>query len=292
MNGASALLTPARRRALVHGAVLSGLLVLAYIFVLVAPEKGSFGYDAYAYWIVDLHDPYAQPLGSLGFFAYSPVMAIALQPLTLLPWPVFVAVWWGLLLGALVYLGRRSVLVLLAFPPVAIELYHGNVHLLLAAATVLGFRYPWAWSAVLLTKVTPGLGLLWFAVRREWRQFFLALAATSLVVAVSAVAFPDLWRGWLALLLANVGTETAFPALPIPLWLRLPVAAMLVTWGALTDRRWTVPAAATLALPVLWIAGLSMLVGCWPLLRRDQRPSHGYDAADARPVTVPAGSTG
>ena len=57
---------------------------------------------------------------------------------------------------------------LFAFPPVALELYHGNVHLLIAAAIALGFSYPWTWSFVLLTKVTPGLALVWFAVRREW----------------------------------------------------------------------------------------------------------------------------
>jgi hypothetical protein len=29
-------------------------------------------------------------------------------------------------------------------------------------------------------------------------------------------------------------------------------------WGALTDRRWTVPLAATLALPVLWVSGFAI----------------------------------
>ena len=59
-------------------------------------------------------------------------------------------------------LARRSrasrVLWLLALPPVALELYHGNIHLWIAAAIVLGFRYPWTWAFVLLTKVTPGVG--------------------------------------------------------------------------------------------------------------------------------------
>ena len=275
-----------RRRALVHGCVLAGLLVLAYVFVVAAPQKGTFGYDAYAYWRVDLADPYSQPLGSLGFFAYSPLFAMAVQPLTWLPWPAFVAVWWGVLLGALAYLGRRSLLVLLAFPPAAIELYHGNVHLLLAAAVVLGFRHPWAWSVVLLTKVTPGVGLLWFAFRREWRPLAYALGATTLLVLVSALLTPDLWRAWLALLLANAGGEMGFPALPIPLWLRLPLAVGVLAWGARTDRLWTVPLAATLALPVLWIAGLSMLVGCWPLLGHERPLARQYDAGHA--ATVPA----
>ena len=40
----------------------------------------------------------------------------------------------------------RPDLTLLAFPPVAIELYHGNIHLLIAVAIVLGFRFPAAWA--------------------------------------------------------------------------------------------------------------------------------------------------
>ncbi len=43
--------------------------------------------------------------------------------------------------------------------------------------------------------------------------------------------------------------------------MRLPVAAALVIWGARTDRRWTVLVGATLALPVLWLTGLSMFAG-------------------------------
>jgi hypothetical protein len=77
------------------------------------------------------------------------------------------------------WLGWRRTLLVLAFPPVALELYHGNIHLLLAAAIGLGLRYPWTWAFVLLTKVTPGVGLIWFAVRREWRQLGIALGVTA-----------------------------------------------------------------------------------------------------------------
>lgn len=55
----------------------------------------------------------------------------------------------------------------IAFPLVTEDVVRGNIHTLLAIATVLGFRHPAAWTAVLLTKVTPGVGLVWFAVRRE-----------------------------------------------------------------------------------------------------------------------------
>ncbi len=83
---------------------------------------------------------------------------------------------------------------MLAFPPVALELYHGNVHLLMAAAIVLGFRYPVGWSFLLLTKVTPGVGLIWFAVRREWRPLLIALGFTGALVAVSVASTAS--SGW------------------------------------------------------------------------------------------------
>ena len=53
-------------------------------------------------------------------------------------------------------------------PGVIEDLVRGNIHVLLAVTILAGFRYPGAWSFVVLTKVTPGIGLLWFAIRREW----------------------------------------------------------------------------------------------------------------------------
>ena len=145
------------------------------------------------------------------------------------------------------------------FPPVALELYEGNIHLWIAAAIALGFRYPWTWGFVLLTKVTPGVGLLWFAVRREWRALAIALGVTGVIVAVSLVLEGQLWVDWLAFIGSTPeGGSVAQFQIPIPLWMRLPAAAALVVWGALTDRRWTVVVAATLALPVLWVSGFAI----------------------------------
>ncbi len=98
-----------------------------------------------------------------------------------------------MLVATAIWLGGRRALWVLAFPPVALELYYGNVNLLIAAAIALGFRYPAAWSFVLLTKVTPGVGLLWFAVRREWRQLAIALGVTAVIVAASVALDGRLW---------------------------------------------------------------------------------------------------
>lgn len=269
---------------MLHSLVLIGLIFAAYVLLVAAPTKGTLAVDTVAYWGVDLASPYHGVVGQLGFFAYAPPIALLLAPFGALPWLAFVVGWYCLLVAALLWLGGRSVLMLLAFPPVAINLSDGNIHLFLAVAIVLGFRYPAAWSAVLLTKVTPGIGLLWFAARREWRALAMALGATAAIAAVTFVFLPTQWFGWIAMLLDNAGVAPPPPALPVPLWLRLPVAAVIVWWGARRGLRWTVPIAAALSEPALWPASFAIMAACWPLRRpvpAGPSAEHGYHAADA-----------
>ena len=218
------------------------------------------GQEAFCYWIASLNAPYAlsdwtQPVA----YVYSPAFLQAISPLTHLPWLQFFGVWTALLLVAIRYLtGPRlfAVGILLA----TLELVGGNISLLLAVAMVIGFRWPAAWAFVLLTKVTPGIGLLWFAVRGEWRSLGIALGATAAVVAASAVVMPGAWLEWVDLLVRLAGRDGTWAAVPIPFLVRLPFAVALVVWGARTDRRWTVPVAGMLALPALWYGSLSMLL--------------------------------
>ncbi len=272
------------RRIARDAAVVVGLIFAAYLFVVSAGQKGSMAFDVVAYWQLDLADPYTASVGDLGFFPYSPAIALLFAPFTNLPWLVFVSGWYTVLIGAVAWLGRRNILTLLAFPPVAIELYHGNIHLLLAVAIVIGFRYPAAWAFVLLTKVTPGIGLLWFAARGEWRKLGAALGVTAAIVAVTFVLLPTQWMAWIQMLLGSAGTPPPWPALPVPLWLRLPVAALIVIWGARTDRMWAVPVAAALSLPALWPGGLAILAACWrlgPARARLATAPADYHAPDA-----------
>ena len=237
--------------------IVAGLLFNLAIFVVGGPIRQTLGADAYAYWALNIDHPYVDPIGSLGAFLYSPVAVRAFAPASLVPWPVFWWLWTAILVATVIWLGGRKTLWLLAFPPVALELYYGNINLLIAAAIALGFRYPAAWAFVLLTKLTPGVGLLWFAVRREWRRLGIALGVTLAVVLVSVAIDGSLWTDWLALLTHSAPTPAQ--AVAVPLAIRIPIAALIVAWGARTDRRWTVPVAAALALPGLWIAGLSVL---------------------------------
>ena len=231
------------------------------------------GQDARCYWAPSLADPYrhsswTDPIA----YVYSPAFLQLVSPLKILPWPAFIGAWTAILLVAIrVLTGPR--LFTLGIAVGAMELAGGNISLLLAVAIVAGLRWPGAWAFVLLTKVTPGIGLLWFAVRREWRSLALALATTGMVILASAVLMPGAWIEWIDVLARNAGRDGTWAAIPIPLWARLPVAVAVVVWGARTDRRWTVPVAAMLALPALWYGGLSMLLAVIALRERPARPA-------------------
>jgi len=154
-------LNGARARALRDGAIVAGLLFTAYLFLVVAPQQQTVGFDTLSYYLYSIDNPYWLAHGTMGSFVYSPIAARLFQLDSLLPFWQFLWLWMALLVGTVLWLGgRRRWLWILAFPPVALELYHGNVHLLIAAAIALGFRYPVAWAFVLVTKVTPGVTLV------------------------------------------------------------------------------------------------------------------------------------
>jgi Protein of unknown function (DUF2029). len=257
---------------------------LAWRFIVLAPQDGHVGADAFAYWALDPAHPYDLANSAVGAFLYSPPMVRLFEPAGALSWTEFWWMWSGVLVATAIWLGWRRTLLVLAFPPVALELYYGNVNLLVAAAIALGFRYPATWAFILLTKVTPGIGLLWFAVRREWRSLAIALGLTGVVVAVSLVVDAPLWGEWLARMSQDAPDPLGGP-LAIPLWLRLPLAVGVVVWGARTNRKWTVPVGATLALPVLWIAGLSILAAIAALDRPGLEERRAQRLADEGDVT-------
>ena len=255
------------------GLSIFGFVLFAWLMLVVPGRPDSrelFGFDSYAYWRVDAFHPYAIALGTYGSFTYSPAIALVAAPARLLPFGLFFFLWDSFLIVALVWLTRRMALVWLVFLPVSFELLAGNIHILLALICVLGFEYPALWSIGLLTKITPGVSLLWFVVRREWRSLAVALGATAVIAAVSFVVAPGAWFDW-ANFLTTSGATGAVPndrlgfIMP-PWWLRLALAALLVAWGARTDRRWVLPVATTLALPVIWINSLAILVAV-PRLR-------------------------
>jgi len=249
--------------------VAVALILIALVFLVVGPSiPNGFNFDGRAYWGFPRDPIYAGPgtANGYGIYRYSPVFVPLMTAFTLLPWQLFAVAWVGFLFAVYVWMVGPDWLILLAFPPVIFEIYMGNVHLLLAAAIVLGFRYPAAWSFVLLTKVTPGIGLLWFAVRREWRSLAMAAGVTAAIVVIGFMLAPGAWLDWLRSL-ADTAPSVGPNVIAIPLALRLGVATVLIVWGARTDRRWTVVVGSMLALPTLWSHSLSMLVGVVALHR-------------------------
>jgi hypothetical protein len=283
----------ARIRALRDGVVVAGLLFLVYLFVVVAPQSQTFGFDALSYWVYSIDDPYKILHGTMGSFVYSPVAARLFQLDSLLPFWQFVWLWTAVLVGTAVWLGGRRWLWVLAFPPVAFELYHGNIHLLIAAAIALGFRYPAAWAFVLLTKVTPGVGLVWFLMRREWRNLGIALGVTAALVAVSLAFDFRLWPEWIDKeLLVSLEQPPNQPQIAIPLLLRLPVAAVLVAWGGLTNRKWTVPVSAAITMPVLWVSAFSVLAALLAIERPELKERRSDQQAKPETATPIGSATG
>lgn len=240
--------------------VAGGLWLAVVTLAMPLGRQLRTGQEAFCYWIASIHAPYAlsdwtQPVA----YVYSPAFLQLIAPLAELPWLGFFSAWTALLLLAVRFLtGPR--LFAVGVLGATFELAGGNISLFLAVAIVVGFRWPAAWAFVLLTKVTPGVGLLWFVVRREWRSLGIALGATALVVAISAAIMPGAWLEWLDLLVRLAGREGTWAAVPIPFLVRLPIAIAVVVWGARTDRRWTVPLAGMIALPALWYGSLTMLL--------------------------------
>ena len=228
--------------------------------------------DARSYYGFDLGDLYAgrTEWNTIGAYPYSPAFAQLVYPLDLLPWPVFVGVWTAILIGAVLVLTGPE-LFLLGLVVGAMEIAGGNVSLVLAVAMVAGFRWPWTWALILLTKITPGVGLLWFLLRREWRQLAIALGSTAAIALGSAVLMPDAWRDWVSLLASNTGKGGTWAAVPIPLLVRGPIGVLLIAWGAPRNQRWVVPVGAMLALPALWYGSLSILLAVIPLTTPAER---------------------
>jgi hypothetical protein len=190
-------------------------------------------------------------------------------------------VWLVLLVGAFLWMAGKWALPLLFFPPLLGELYLGNVNILVGLAVVLGFRWPAAWAFIILTKITPGIGLLWFAVRREWRSLAIALGVTAALCAASFVLAPALWSDFLLAMETQTNATLDVPrqAAPINLPVRLAAAAAITAYGAWTDRRWLLPVAVAISVPFLWWNVLAILVACIPLARSHPEPSREIPSA-------------
>ena len=227
---------------------------------------------------------YWSSIGSqVGIYVYPPPLQQAVQAL---PSTTYVAVWTGVCFASFGYVfGRWSfVLAPLALVEVATgekAWWAGPIHSVLllnvtmpmVAAMIAGLRHPAWWAVPILTKITSGIGVLWFAFRGEWRAFGIALLATVAIATVSLVLAPAAWDDFARMAIGRAGeTDVGIPIVGPPLVLRLPAAVALLWWGARRDNKRVVPVASALALAGMygWVTFTSVAFAALsPRLRDD-----------------------
>lgn len=249
---------------------LMGCFFLAYL------NGGVHGVDSHAYWATGHRaNLYGASPGSRDAYLYSPAFAYLIWPLTQVPWHAFLAFWsaaetltFGWLLAPL---GWRWGVPM--FCLCLVEVTVGNIYAFLAAVAVLGFRYPGVWALALLTKITPGLGPIWFATRRQWRAFWIAVGATAAIVAVSFGLSPTSWSEWIRFLVDHKSDQWFLPE-------RIAAATALTISSARWNRAWLLPFAMLLTAPVVAHSWMSLTVlAAIPRLRAS-RPSERAAASD------------
>jgi hypothetical protein len=270
-----------------------GFVIVSVVFVLLrlfSVEPWADSVDTYAYWTTRTGDFYAAAdTGRIGAYLYSPAFAQLLAPLTWLPLNVFTAIVTAINCAAVWFLLGKWSLPSLLFLPIPFEIISGNVHLLYGVAIVVGFRWSASWALMFITKITPGIGVLWFAARREWRALAIALGFTAAIVAVSFALDRAAWEQWIAILRADLAggagqatLDTPGWYLAVPLLPRLVVAGALAIVAGLVDRRWLIPFVVLLALPVIWLNGLAVLAAVVPLWKARAVGAPSPEAAAAR----------
>lgn len=241
----------------------AGLASMALVFALGAP-----GLDGQTYYFATLEDPYYGVRPGGVHYAYSPAFLLAVQPLKLLGWQAFHFLLVAGGMAALAYLiGPWLALaaVILQAPIISVDLYWANLYLVTAALLVLAVRHPALWAWPLLTKITPGVGVLYHLGKRDWRGLAIAAGVTAGIAAVSAVFLPNAWADWPKFLL--VDSEPGQQGLFIPLSVRLLAAAGLAWYAGHADKAWLIGVAAFLAAPQPENAG-AYLIAAWALYRQ------------------------
>jgi hypothetical protein len=276
---AHAWLTPWRVRAIRHGLVLGGVILVLYEIVWVVLGGAT---DIYAYWSTGTDNAYVgYTIQDLYGHAYTPVFTLAFQPLRAIPFTVVYLGWFALNLSIALWLLAplprqwRLPCILLVSP----ELAFGNVHLIIGAAIVLAVSgRAWTLAFPILTKVTPGLAILWHLLRGDWRGVAWALGVSAILVAISWLIAPNLWPRWWTTVIANLGVRG--PELAwVPLQIRLPVAVMLAVYAARTSRAWLLPVAVLVGLPHIFLQSLALLAAC-PRMAGAARPNVGAQSID------------
>ena len=268
------------------------MLLLAMVggslLLVVAISRWGSPSDEWAYWLgakrlvagQPLYDPAATLVTPFAYL-YPPPLAQFLAPFTLVvPDWLYEVAWTAGLLAILLWFARWKPILALAFVafiPVAVELWFRNVHLILAALVVLGLRgAPWAFAVGSAIKISPGLGIVYLALRGRWRDALTASAVGLGILVVSVVLTPSAWADFVRSVVSQ-GAGSGASLIPVPFFVRAVAGlALTVVAARLSPRNGEVllVVAITLANPTLYVTALSMLIAIVPLLRlSEERPS-------------------
>lgn len=275
------------RLAVVGLAAIGGLAGVGVVWIrLMADPLG----DAHAYYEaanrlnagIALYPPDADPDGNR-IYLYPPLLAIALRPLALLPYPAFALVWEGAVLASFALLlhrlglNRRSTWLALGILgiPVGWALAIAQAHVPLTLLLALG--QPWSIAIAANIKLFPALAAVFWLGRRDYRSFILFLVWMLVLGLAQLVIEPDASGSFFASVglaqLGHVRNISPFVVSPI-LWALLLIAGTVVA-ARLAPSRWgwfAAVALATLSSPRLLVYMLmGLLAGLREARARDER---------------------
>lgn len=208
---------------------------------------GVHGLDSHAYWLAGRSDQlYSGAPATSDAYLYSPAFATLISPLTLLPWSGFMIAWMAAEAAVFAWLLKPLGLRwgVLAFSACVVEISVGNIYAFLALCAVVSINYPTAWALPLLTKITPGVGPIWYAVRREWQGLAVSVFGTLGIAAASLAMTPGAWHSWLLFLVDHRSDQWYLPV-------RFCLALAVVAYAAAKSRPWLLPVAMLIANPVM-----------------------------------------
>jgi hypothetical protein len=313
VTAVAGLITRRREWIEAFGWALSGIGVASFAAFLVQSvlRDGGFAYDLHAYLragrnLLDGAPLYApMEINDPGAYRYPPTFALLTASVAPIPEPVVTWAYRLACIGCVRYLvgSWRAVGWALLFVPLQIELVALNVTLPIAAAARMALVGPTSSLGAALIPVTAALKYgtallfpyLWLTRRDLRLPMVLGSAALALTFAVHALLDPRPWRDYIASLGQQAGSVNDAPyvgdqllfLVPSTLGdfvLRFTIGVILVTVAVRHRAGWLAFAAATIAVPTLWVARLAALVGV-PRLFLGGRVSRAGSAADERAAT-------
>jgi Glycosyltransferase family 87 len=215
--------------------------------------------DDLAYWIAGHRLVTGQPIYVPADIAFEPFAYHYPPPLA----QVLALALWELA-------GRTmlKMLALIAFIPMTVAVRSENLEIFMAIGIVLGLqRWPWLFTVGALTKVSPGLGIVYLALQRRWRDVAVSVLVGVTITGASLVLAPDLWRAWLDAI-SGRADMVGNSLVPVPYSVRAIAGFVLAIMAGVLGRRpgeLLLVVAITIANPGLSLQGFAVLAAAIPI---------------------------